>query len=115
MHHLINNFSINDACKERIRQIEYTNYGSFFHYKGNSYYTLTPAAELSRYITQYGQTNDTLLKWFILIYSIASVNDIYKSHIYQYAVDRIKANREGYNSYYTLVTMPYFDTKIANY
>ena len=92
VHHLINNYSIDDACKERIRQIDYTNYGSFFHYKGNSYYTLTPAAELSRYITHYGQTNDTtLLKWFILIYSIASVNDIYKSHIYQYVDDRIKA------------------------
>jgi len=82
----INSFSVDESARQRIRQIDYTNYASFIHIKEN-WYTLRPAEELSKLIPR---TDDITTKWFLFLYSIASVNDIYMNYIYKYADERIK-------------------------
>lgn len=83
---LINSFSVDETARQRIRQIDYTNYWSFIHIKEN-WFTLRPAEELSKLIPR---TDDITTKWFLFLYSIASVNDIYRNYIYNYADERIK-------------------------
>ena len=82
----INSFSVDETARQRIRQIDYTNYCSFIHIKEN-WFTLRPAEELSKLIPR---TDDITTKWYLFLYSIASVNDIYRNYIYKYADERIK-------------------------
>lgn len=83
---LINSYSIDETARRRISQIDYTNYPSFMYIKDN-WFTIRPAEELSKLISG---TDDTTTKWFLLLYSIASVNDIYRKYIYNYIDERIK-------------------------
>ncbi len=82
----INSYNVDEATKERIHRIDYINYESFIHIKEN-WYTLRPAEELSKLIPR---ADDITTKWFLFLYSIASVNDIYRDYIYNYADERIK-------------------------
>lgn len=82
---LINSITVDDTARQRISHIDYGNYEDFFTIK-HSWYTLQPAKELSTHIPQ---CDDQLTKWFLLLYSIASVNSIYKTHIYQFLDQRL--------------------------
>lgn len=86
---LIKSFTIDEAAKKRIVQLDYSNYISFYHIKDWQEITYKPAEYLGRNICN---SNDIAIKWFLLLYSIASVNDIYKDKIYSLVDPRIKSN-----------------------
>ena len=89
---LIDSFTVDDAAREQIRQIggqnkDYDNH-DFFCLKTNRF-TYCPHGELADVIAA-RQYDDLLVKWFLLLYSIASVNKIYDTYIYRFADERIK-------------------------
>ena len=86
---LINRYTIDDAARSRIRRLNKSNYISFYHIKASPEIIYKPAFFLGREICD---SNDTAIKWFLLLYSIASVNDIYRDKIYSFVDSRIKSN-----------------------
>lgn len=86
---IINRYTIDDAARSRIRGLNKSNYISFYHIKASPEIIYKPAFFLGREICD---SNDTAVKWFLLLYSIASVNDIYRDKIYSFVDSRIKSN-----------------------
>lgn len=83
---LINSITVDETARQRISHIDYQNYGDFFSIKHN-WYTLEPAKQLSTHI--HHCDDDQVTKWFLLLYSIASVNSICKTYIYKFLDKRI--------------------------
>lgn len=90
---LVNDSHLDEEAKKRIRSLEYSNYSSFYHIKENSMITMTPAKSLGRSICH---ADDSTIKWFLMLYSIASVNDIFIEKIHSFIDERIK--RHWYRS-----------------
>ena len=78
---------LDEDAKNRIQSLDYSNYSSFYHIKERSMITMTPAESLGRSICG---ADDTAIKWFLMLYSIASVNDIFMKNIYSFIDQRIK-------------------------
>ena len=73
---LINSITVDDTARQRISHINYGNFADFFSTK-HSWYTIEPAKHLSTHI--HHCDDDQVTKWFLLLYSIASVNSICKT------------------------------------
>ena len=84
---LVNDSHLDEEAKKRIRSLEYSNYSSFYHIKENSMITMTPAKSLGRSICH---ADDSTIKWFLMLYSIASVNDIFIEKIHSFITNALK-------------------------
>ena len=71
---LVKDFHLDEEAKRRIRSLDYSNYHSFYHIKDIDRITMTPAKSLGKSICR---ADDVTIKWFLLLYSIASLNDIF--------------------------------------